>query len=232
MFSLILVLRCNRTVLASGSNVARPACPYRRRDRVPATVAEPALKRGRTSCFRLNIPAGRFDLSRLTRHRTGWWFSVTKRPCFSGALAALESVPRLVSQEQNLPATQIPKQEPDSQFRRPLLFDANANKLAASAITAELGRGAVIATSDPGALTVIGGGIHYLPKPVPNPAAGFLNSRCPKCHRVTSHLTLRTSSMMSCNWDDCGHRWMPSDGVPLKGQLDPKVYRQTDRHTP
>jgi hypothetical protein len=50
--------------------------------------------------------------------------------------------------------------------------------------------------------------MHYLPKPDPRPPIGFVNTRCPKCHRVTSYLKLRTSPMVSCKWVDCGHTWV------------------------
>jgi ribosomal protein S27E len=49
--------------------------------------------------------------------------------------------------------------------------------------------------------------MHDLPKPKPSTPIRFVNTRCPKCHRVTSRLSFRTSSV-SCNWTDCGHTWI------------------------
>jgi hypothetical protein len=52
------------------------------------------------------------------------------------------------------------------------------------------------------------GAMHYLSKTDSQQAIGFVTVRCPKCHRLTSSLSVRTSPKMSCKWTDCGYSWI------------------------
>jgi hypothetical protein len=52
--------------------------------------------------------------------------------------------------------------------------------------------------------------MHYLPKPIPEPIVGFVNTRCPKCQRVTSYLSFRVTPLITCAWTNCGYTWFES----------------------
>jgi hypothetical protein len=54
--------------------------------------------------------------------------------------------------------------------------------------------------------------MHDMRKPDPPTPIRFVNMQCPKCHLVTPHVTLQTSSMVSCSWTDCGQRWIQQEG--------------------
>ena len=49
--------------------------------------------------------------------------------------------------------------------------------------------------------------MHYLSQGEPSRAVRFVNTRCPKCQRVTSYLSLQTSPTLHCTWTDCAHSW-------------------------
>jgi hypothetical protein len=43
------------------------------------------------------------------------------------------------------------------------------------------------------------------PQPV-----GFVNARCPKCHRVTSYLNFQITARITCTWTNCAYTWCES----------------------
>ena len=64
--------------------------------------------------------------------------------------------------------------------------------------------------------------MHYLPKPIPPRPVGFVNTRCPKCQRVTSYLSLQITPLITCTWSNCGHTWVKSADQRMadQGRLD------------
>ena len=52
--------------------------------------------------------------------------------------------------------------------------------------------------------------VHYLPKPDPPQPVGFVNARCPKCHRVTSYLNFQITARITCTWTNCAYTWCES----------------------
>ena len=52
--------------------------------------------------------------------------------------------------------------------------------------------------------------MHYLPKPIPPQPVGFVNTRCPKCQRVTSYLSFQITPLLTCTWSNCGYTWVKS----------------------
>ena len=52
--------------------------------------------------------------------------------------------------------------------------------------------------------------MHFLPKPIPMQPVGFVNTRCPKCQRVTSYLSLQVPPLVTCTWSNCGYTWCES----------------------
>ena len=50
-----------------------------------------------------------------------------------------------------------------------------------------------------------------LPRPLPSqPIVGFVQTRCPRCHRRTSYLSFESSAVISCTWSNCGYTWFKS----------------------
>jgi hypothetical protein len=61
--------------------------------------------------------------------------------------------------------------------------------------------------------------MHYLPKAGSSRSVvGFVSTRCPKCHRITSYLSFQTSPLLSCTWTDCGHAWVEPETQPRADQ--------------
>ena len=56
--------------------------------------------------------------------------------------------------------------------------------------------------------------MHDLPKPMP-PSVGFVNTRCPKCHRITSYLSVQATPLITCTWTNCGYTWCESAEAPF-----------------
>jgi len=63
--------------------------------------------------------------------------------------------------------------------------------------------------------------MHFLPKPIPMQPVGFVNTRCPKCQRVTSYLSLQVTSLVTCTWSNCGYTWCESADQRVAGQDRP-----------
>ena len=55
-------------------------------------------------------------------------------------------------------------------------------------------------------------------KPIPVLPVGFVNTRCPRCQRVTSYLSLQVTPLVTCTWSNCGYTWCESADQPVAGQ--------------